>query len=132
MDFREIALPSNRKFGSFFSAVFAIACAYFFLKNNIAMACLFALLAAVFFLITIFKDDVLEPMNRLWMRLGLLLGMVVSPIVLGVVFFCLFTPVAFVMRLFGRDELKLCFISKASYWIKRDSVSQSNSFKNQF
>ena len=72
------------------------------------------------------------PLNKLWMRFGLLLGMIVSPIVLGVVFFVVFTPIAFVMRLSGRDQLRLKFRERQSYWIKRDASVLADSFKNQF
>ena len=78
------------------------------------------------------KADLLHPLNKLWMRFGLLLGMIVSPIVLGAIFFLLFTPIAVLMRLFGRDELRLRFKKQSSHWIKREKETQSQSFKNQF
>jgi hypothetical protein len=66
------------------------------------------------------------------MRLGHLIGMFVSPIVLGFIFFGIFTPIGIIMRIFGRDELGLKFQKKRSYWIKRETVFEFNSFKNQF
>jgi hypothetical protein len=66
------------------------------------------------------------------MRFGLLLSMIVSPIVLGIVFFGLFTPIAFLMRIYGRDELKLKFMNKTSHWILRSEPLQTDLFKNQF
>ena len=63
---------------------------------------------------------------------GLLLGMIVSPIVLGIIFFGLFTPIATLMRLSGRDELKLKFTQKVSHWIPRNDPINSKSFKYQF
>ena len=66
------------------------------------------------------------------MRFGLLLGMIVSPIVLGIIFFGLFTPIAMLMRMSGRDELKLKFIQKASHWILRKEPIKAESFKHQF
>ncbi len=86
----------------------------------------------VFCLITFFKADILRPLNKLWMSIGLVLGMIVSPIVMGFIFFVIFTPIGILMRFFGRDELLLRFKKKSSYWTKRNDDIQSNSFRNQF
>ena len=60
------------------------------------------------------------------------LGMIISPIILATIFFGLFTPIAFFMRLAGRDELKLKLKNKRSHWILRDDTSKINSFSSQF
>ena len=132
MKFSEIELPSNRKFGFFFTFAFAAAAAYFFHAASITWAYVFVTAALIFLLITLIKSDVLLPLNKLWMRFGLLLGMIVSPIVLGIIFFGLFTPIAILMRLSGRDELRLKFTQKASHWISRGEPIKSDSFKHQF
>ena len=132
MKFSEIELPSNRKFGFFFTFAFAAAAAYFFHAESITWAYVFVTAALIFLLITLIKSDVLLPLNKLWMRFGLLLGMIVSPIVLGIIFFGLFTPIAMLMRLSGRDELRLRFSHKVSHWITRSEPIKSESFKNQF
>ena len=132
MKFSEIELPSNRKFGFFFTFAFAAAAAYFFHAESITWAYVFVTAALIFLLITLIKSDVLLPLNKLWMRFGLLLGMIVSPIVLGIIFFGLFTPIAILMRLSGRDELRLKFSHKVSHWITRSEPIKSESFKNQF
>ena len=127
-----LKLPSNRKFGFFFTFVFTGAAAYFYYSANIEWTYMFAAAASIFLLITLIKSDVLLPFNKLWMRFGLLLGMIISPIVLGIIFFGLFTPIAMLMRLSRRDELKLKFLQKASHWISRNEPIKSQSFKNQF
>ena len=132
MKFSEIELPSNRKFGFFFTFVFAVAAAYFFYAANITWAYVFGAAALIFLLITLIKSHALLPLNKLWMRFGLLLGMIVSPIVLGIIFFGLFAPIAMLMRLSGRDELRLKFSQKASHWITRSEPIKSDSFKHQF
>ena len=132
MKFSEIELPSNRKFGFFFTFVFILVAAYFYYSDNLTWAYVVSAAALAFMLVTLIKSDALLPLNKLWMRLGLLLGMIVSPIVLGVIFFGLFTPIAIVMRLSGRDELRLKFAQKASHWISRGEPIKSESFKNQF
>ena len=128
----EIELPSNRKFGYFFTFVFAAAAAYFYYSATLSWAYVFIVAALAFLLVTLTKSDALLPLNKLWMRFGLLLGMIVSPIVFGIIFFGLFTPIAILMRLSGRDELCLKFTQKASHWISREEPIKSESFKQQF
>jgi len=132
MKFSEVELPSNRKFGFFFAAIFVITSAYFWLNESATIAYTFAALATTFLIVTLVKADVLFPLNQLWMRFGLLLGVIVSPIVLGLIFFLLFTPIAFLMRLRGRDELRLKIKERSSHWIKRETPLQTDSFKQQF
>ena len=132
MKFSDIELPSNRKFGYFFTFVFAVAASYFFNSTNMIWAYTFAIASLIFLVVTVAKADILLPLNKLWMRFGLLLGMIVSPIVLGIIFFGMFTPIAFFMRLSGRDELRLKFTQKASHWISRGEPIKSDSFKHQF
>ena len=132
MNVGNLNLPSNRKFGFFFTFVFAVTATYLYYTENITWTYAFITISFSFLIITLVKSDVLLPLNKLWMRLGLLLGIIVSPIVLGIIFFGLFTPIAILMRLSGRDELKLKFNKKPSYWITRSEPINSNSFKNQF
>ena len=132
MKFSEIELPSNRKFGFFFTFVFVVVATYFYYSDNLIWAYMVSAAALLFMLVTLIKSDALLPLNKVWMCFGLLLGMIVSPIVIGVIFFGLFTPIAIVMRLSGRDELRLKFAQKASHWISRGEPIKSESFKNQF
>tara|TARA_B100000780_G_scaffold235275_1_gene175858 strand:- start:3393 stop:3791 length:399 start_codon:yes stop_codon:yes gene_type:complete len=132
MKFSEVDLPSNKKFGRFFAFIFGLASLYFYANTSISLACSMAFASAAFGVVTIVKADVLLPLNKLWIRFGLLLGMIVSPIVLGVIFFGIFTPIAVLMRMNGRDELRLKFNNKASHWISRNSPIQPESFKHQF
>ena len=132
MKLSEIELPSNRKFGFFFTFVFAVIGAYFFYSEIMIWAKAFIIAAMTFLVVTLVKSDALLPLNKLWMRFGRLLGMIVSPIVLGMLFFGLFTPIAVLMRLSGRDEMRLRFSRKASHWITRSEPIKSESFKHQF
>ena len=126
-------LPSNKKFGLFFSAIFVLIAAYAHFKFRIEFA-VFALMTSALFAIAVFlTPEILTPLNRLWFSIGLLLGKIVSPIVLGLIFFVLITPVAFVTRLFGRDELKIKKRTVESYWVDRSPPGPtSESFKNQY
>ena len=125
-------LPSNRKFGFFFSFLFAVAVVYFFYIGNKTYAGVFCFVSLILLLITLVNSEILLPLNKVWMRVGILLGMIVSPIILGVIFFGLFTPIALLMRISGRDELRLKFMRKASHWITRREPIKAESFKLQF
>ena len=82
--------------------------------------------------IDLIKEDLLLPFNKLWMRLGFFLGKIISPIILGIIFFFIFTPIAYGMRIFNRDELNLKFGEKISHWKNRSKDNQPILFKNQF
>lgn len=126
-------MPTNKKFGFFFSGVFLIASIYFFfyLKIN-SFGYLFAILTVLFFLTSLLKAELLLPLNKLWMKIGILLGIIVSPIVLGVIFFGLITPYGLIMRIMGRDEMKLKRSKKETYWILRPKNTIQTNFKNQY
>ncbi len=130
--YSEIEIPSNKKFGYFFTFVFMIITGYFFTNKSLNLAYIFGTISAIFFIITILKADLLLFLNILWIRFGLLLGMIISPFVLGILFFVFFTPMAMLMKLYGRDELRLKFKKNITYWILRDNQIMPDSFKNQF
>ena len=132
MTFSKNGLPSNKKFGFFFTFVFALTAVYFFYTVNMTLVYTFIMISLSFLGITLVKSEVLLPLNKLWMHLGILLSMIVSPIVLGIIFFGLFTPIALIMKVSGRDELRLKLNKKKSYWVTRIEPIKSNSFKNQF
>jgi hypothetical protein len=118
-------LPSNRSFGWLFAGVFTL----------IALAHPWALLvAALFALVTVTRDEWLTPLNRAWMKLGALMHAVVSPVVMGIMFFAVFTPMGWVMRRFGWDAMHRTFDPQAkSYWIRRDPPGPADdSFGNLF
>ena len=132
MKLSDIKLPSNKKFGFFFSAVFFFVAAYLlYIQNQIIASAMFVV-ALLFLFTTLFKADLLLPLNKLWMRLGLLLGMIISPIVIAVIFFGLITPYGVVMRAMGRDELRLRRTKKESHWILRSQSSPQTDFNQQF
>jgi hypothetical protein len=132
MKISESKLPSNKKFGFFFSGVFLALSIYFYIES-IEIALYFATsLTAVFFIVSITKPEKLLPLNKLWMRFGFMLGLIVSPVVLGIIFFTIFMPIGILFRLTGRDELQLRYKRKLSYWIQKETSTQAKPFKNQF
>ena len=132
MKFSNIPLPSNKKFGFFFTCIFFIGAGYSYINNYFGWGYIFVAIAVIFFCFSIFNPGALLPLNKLWMRFGSLLGMVVSPILLGIIFFGIFTPISFLMRLSGRDELLLKLNNASSHWIVREGKIQASSFKKQF
>ena len=132
MKLSEIKLPSNRKFGFFFTVIFLIASSYSYYADNEIMVYIFGAMCGTFLIITIINADALLPLNKVWMKFGILLGMIASPIVMGIIFFGIFTPIAILMSLFGRDELRLRFKKNKTHWINRKASKEIDSFKNQY
>ena len=132
MKFSEVKLPSNRKFGLFFTAIFLLASSYSYYVDSEVMIYILGIICGIFLIITIIHADALLPLNKLWMKFGILLGMIVSPIIMGIIFFGIFTPIAILMRLSGRDELRLRFKKKKTHWINRKAFNVFDSFKKQF
>jgi len=127
-------LPSERTFGLVFTVIFLLAAGYAWYQD-FSNAWLEAFLgfALAFLICTLAVPKVLRPLNKAWYQLGLLMGRFVSPIVLGILFFIVITPVAIVMRLAGRDALLLKKRNIDSYWIDRNPPGpEPESFKEQF
>ena len=126
-------LPSNRKFGLILGAFLFAAGVYAALYINILWTIIFISLASLFVLLALVAPAWLALLNKLWFQLGLLLGRVVNPIVLGSIFFIFITPVAIITKLFGRDELLINKRTVSTYWLERKPIGpKPESFKNQF
>ena len=78
------------------------------------------------------NSSLLSPFNLLWFKFGLLLGKIVNPLIMGIFFFILITPISLITKLFGRDELRIKRKSVTTYWINKDTAQESTSFKNQY
>ncbi|MGE0859316.1 MAG: SxtJ family membrane protein [Gammaproteobacteria bacterium] len=126
-------LPTNRKFGGTGAAVFAALAAYAYWNDRGLMVIAASIAAILFAGVTLLAPQALTRLNRHWYGLGILLGKITGPVVLGLIFFVLITPVALALRLFGRDDLKIKKRSVESYWIDRSPPGPpSDSFKNQY
>jgi hypothetical protein len=124
---------SDRSFGLVFSGVFVIvACWPLFYRELPRWWAL--VVALVLTAIAILKPALLTHPNRLWTKLGLLLGKIVSPIALGILFFGVVAPIGVLVRLTGKDPLRLKLDSSAdSYWIPRKPPGPPpDSMTNQF
>ena len=102
---------------------------YLFLKDGDIR--LWSLIISIIFLfLGLLNSNVLSPLNKLWFRFGLLLGKIISPIIMGIIFFLVVTPIAIIMRLFKKDILNLEFKENNTYWI--DKTGPKSKMKNQF
>jgi hypothetical protein len=130
----EMAMPSDRSFGLTFVVVFAIIAAWQAWAGRVGVASAFAGLGLAILAVALARPALLHRLNRAWMRFGALLHKVVNPIVLGAIYFLVFTPFAVAMRLAGRDALRRKLDRQAkSYWINRDPPGPPpDSLPNQF
>jgi len=130
---QEVESSSNRSFGFVFTVVFLLIALWplFYKEGFRWWACGVAL---GFGLLAIFRPTLLSGLNRLWTKLGLLLGKIVSPVALGIVFYAVLTPLGIAMRLTGKDPLRLKLDPDArTYWIPRDPPGPPpDSMTNQF
>ena len=125
----KLKIGSNRSFGIIFFIVFLIIALWPILNSEDIRVWSF-IISIFFFFLGIFNSKLLTPLNRLWMKFGLLLGKIVSPVVMTVIFFGVVTPTGLVMRIFGKDILKLNKNNNNSYWENRDN--SNNNMNNQF
>ena len=126
---KNIKLPSNRNFGIVFFVVFLIIALWPVLKQN-EIRIWSLIISFIFFVLGLINSKLLTPLNKLWFKFGILLGNIISPIVMGIVFFLVVTPTGLVMRIFRKDILKLKKNSNDTYWINKDK--RKGTMKNQF
>jgi|TARA_A100001011_G_C13669538_1_gene579058 hypothetical protein len=125
----KIKLGSNRGFGIVFFVVFALIGVYP-LINNGELRLWSILLSLIFLVLGLINSNILKPLNVLWFKFGLFLGKIVSPLILGFIFFIVVTPTGILVRFFKKDLLNLKFHSKKSYWIEKSGPKSK--MKNQF
>ncbi len=126
---KRLKIPSNRNFGLVFFFVFFII-SIWPLFNNGRINMFLVFLSFIFLLLGLVNSKLLMPLNKLWFSFGLLLGRFISPIIMGVIFFGLVTPIGLLLRVFRKDILKLKLNNKNTYWDKKNNLK--NNFKNQF
>lgn len=111
---------TDRNFGLVFGVVFVLIAVWPYFRSQ-PLRWWPIPIAAAFFLLALARPSLLALPNRLWTRLGLLMGQVVSPVALGILFYAVFTPIGWIARVAGKDPLRLKFdATAASYWIARD------------
>ena len=129
MNSKNIKISSNRSFGIVFFLFFLIVSIFPLFKDEDIR--IWAVIVAIIFLILgLLNSSVLSPLNKIWFKFGILLGNFISPIIMGLVFFTVVTPTAFLMRAFGKDLLNLKKNNKKSYWIEKSPIKSK--MKDQF
>ena len=127
---KEIKTSSNKSFGLVFFVIF-MTIALWPLLNDENIRIWSVIVSIIFLILSLFNSKILTPFNKLWMRLGILLGAIVSPIVMGIVYFAVITPIGLIMKLFGKDVLNLKIDkNKNTYWTLKKKIPSK--MKDQF
>ena len=125
----DIKISSNRSFGIVFFIVFFLIALYpLIYSKDIRIWSL--LISLIFLILGSINSRILTPLNKLWFKFGILLGKIVSPIIMGIIFFLVVTPIGFIMRILGKDVLSLKFNTNKTYWIEK--TGPKSKMKNQF
>ena len=125
----DIKVSSNRSFGIVFFIVFLLIATYPLLNGNDVRV--WSLLISFGFLILgLMNSKILSPLNKLWFKFGLILGKIISPLIMGIIFFVVVTPIGVVMRVLKKDLLNLKYNQKETYWIEK--TGPKSKMKNQF
>jgi|TARA_B100001093_G_scaffold150624_1_gene143365 hypothetical protein len=125
----DIKAGSNKSFGIVFFVVFLLIALYPLLSNESIR--LWSLIISIIFLVLgILNSSLLSPLNKLWFKFGILLGKIISPIIMSIIYFLVVTPIGLIMRLLGKDVLNLKYNDHKSYWIEK--TGPKSKMKNQF
>lgn len=125
-----IERSNERSFGIVFTIFFVILSIYPII-NKETINVFFLVISIIFFMITIIRPQLFYFLNKIWFKFGILLGKIVSPLVMGIIFYLTVTPTGIIMRLLGKDLLKKKLeIKEKTYWVKKNKYS--GSLKNQF
>tara|TARA_B100001057_G_scaffold120354_1_gene118980 strand:- start:4483 stop:4866 length:384 start_codon:yes stop_codon:yes gene_type:complete len=125
----DIKISSNRSFGIVFFVVFLLIAFYPLLKNGEIR--IWSLIISLGFLILgLINSKILTPLNKLWFKFGILLGSIISPIIMGIIFFFVVTPIGLIMRFLNKDLLNLKYNHDKTYWIEKNGPKSK--MKDQF
>ena len=129
MNTKDIKIGSNKSFGIVFAVVFGLIAFWPLIKGNDIR--LWSLIISIIFLVLgMINSKILTPLNKLWFKFGIFLGNFIAPIVMGIIFFFVVTPTGIIMKLLGKDLIKLKKNNEKSYWIEKKNIKSS--MKNQF
>ena len=124
----DIKISSNRSFGIVFFVVFLLI-AFYPLTYGGEIRIWSVITSLIFLVSGLFNSKFLTPLNKLWFRFGIFLGKIISPVIMGIIFFLVVTPIGLIMRLLGKDVLNLKYSKNKSYWIEKDGPESK--MKNQ-
>ena len=125
----EVKISSNRSFGIVFFVVFLLIAFYPLIYNG-EIKIWSLILSLIFLILGLVDSKILTPLNKVWYHFGIFLGKIISPFIMGIIFFLVVTPIALLMRLLGKDVLNLKHNKNKSYWIEKKGPKSK--MKNQF
>ena len=125
----DIKISSNRSFGIVFFVVFLLV-SFFSLINEENIRYWSLYISLIFLILGLINSKILSPLNKIWFKFGIFLGKIISPIVMGIIFFLVVTPIGILMRILKKDLLNLKFNKDRSYWIEK--TEPKSKMKNQF
>ena len=125
----DIKISSNRSFGIVFFVVFLLMTIYP-LTHGGDIRIWSATISFVFLVLGLLNSSILTPLNKIWFKFGIVLGKIISPLIMGIIFFLVVTPIGIMMRIFGKDVLNLKYNKNQSYWIEKNGPKSK--MKNQF
>ena len=125
----DIKISTNRSFGVVFFVVFLLIAIYP-LTHSGDIRIWSAIISFIFLVLGLLDSRILTPLNRIWFKFGIYLGKIVSPLIMGIIFFFVVTPIGLIMRILGKDVLNLKYNKNQSYWIEKNGPKSK--MKNQF
>ena len=125
----DIKISSNRSFGIVFFIVFLLIALYP-LSHSGEIRVWSAIISLIFLVLGLLNSKILTPLNKLWFKFGIFLSKIISPLIMGIIFFLVVTPIGLIMRIFGKDVLNLKYNKNQSYWIEKKGPKSK--MKNQF
>ena len=132
MKFSDIELPSNKRFGFLFLGIFFLVGVYAFIAGETWLLTLSSCILILILVALFLNPALLQPFNRAWMFFGFSLGRIISPIVLGLIYYLLISPIGIIFKIFKRDELDIKKNKKTSSWKNKQKSFSIDAFKNQF
>ena len=120
----EIKISSNKSFGIVFAIVFFLIGLWPIIESN-DIRIWSLILSVIFLILGLMNSSILTPLNKIWFRFGIFLGNFIAPVVMGIIFFFVVTPIGLIMRLLGRDLIKLKKNNLNSYWIEKKDTESS-------
>ncbi len=125
----DIKISSNKSFGIVFSVVFLLIAIYP-LTNGEDIRIWSGIISFIFLVLGLLNSSILTPLNKIWFKFGIILGKIISPVIMAIIFFLVVTPTGLIMRILRKDILNLKYNQNKSYWIEKEGPKSK--MKNQF
>ena len=125
----DIKISTNRSFGVVFFVVFLLIAIYP-LTHSGDIRIWSAIISFIFLVLGLLNSSILTPLNKIWFKFGIILGKIISPVIMAIIFFLVVTPTGLIMRILRKDILNLKYNQNKSYWIEKEGPKSK--MKNQF